>query len=139
LLAAGGAVLLAGCGADAEPPPPDAELLGAVLAYERALASAYERVPGRVGRELGARADALATRLAAAGARPAAPPDGDEPLGLERGCMAATLTAIGLLRDASARDLAADAMTASAQHAAILLDRAGRDPLETPFPDGRAT
>jgi hypothetical protein len=52
--------------------------------------------------------------------------------------MTAALTAIGFLRSPAARDLAADAMTASAQHAALLLDRAGRDPLETPFPDGRA-
>jgi hypothetical protein len=140
LFAAGGAgLLLAGCGADAEPPPSDAELLGAVLAYETALVRAYAGVPGRVGSQLGARAAALATRLGAAGAGAAAAPDGDEPLDLERGCMAAAVAAIGVLRDAGARDLAAGAMIASAQHAAILLDRAGRDPLETPFPDGRAT
>jgi hypothetical protein len=138
LLAAGGAGLLAtaGCGADAEPPPSDASLLGAVLRYERALVRAYEDVPGRLGRELGARAAGLESRLRQAGAT-TSPLATGEPLELERGCMTATLTAIGFVRSTAARDLAADVMTTSAQHAAILLERLGRDPLETPFPDGR--
>ena len=140
---AGAGVLLAGCGADAEPPPSDAALLGDVLVFERALVRAYARVPGRLGRELGARAADLEERLRAAGAgtrEDLAPPGGDPleaALTLERRCMGATLAAIGLTRTAARRDVAADAMTTSAQHAALLLGRLGRDPLETPFPDGR--
>jgi hypothetical protein len=143
LFAAGGAgILIAGCGADAEPPPSDAALLGGILVFERALVRAYARVPARLGRELGTRAAGLESRLRAAGAssREDLPADGnplEAALALERRCMGATLAAIGSAREPAHRDLAAEVMTAAAQHAAILLDRLGRDPLETPFPDGR--
>ena len=139
LVAAGAGVLLAGCGADAEPPPPDDELLGAVAAFERSLVRAYARVPGRLGRVLGERAAELERRLGRPGAD-VTPPQGDPleaALTLERRCMGACVAAIGDVREPTHRALAADAMTASAEHAAILLERLGRDPLESPFPDGR--
>ena len=57
LLAAGavGGLALAGCGAPDDEPPPDAELLAPSLAAALALVDAYERIGGRLGRELGAR------------------------------------------------------------------------------------
>ena len=77
LLAAGaGGLVVAGCGAPEEPPP-DAELLAPSLAAALALADAYERAGGRIGRALAAREREHAERCArgrAAGARaPAAP------------------------------------------------------------------
>ena len=71
LLAAGavGGLALAGCGAPDDEPPPDAELLAPSLAAALALADAYERAGGRIGRELGARERGHAERLRGAGAR----------------------------------------------------------------------
>jgi len=142
LVAAGAGVLVAGCGA-AEPIPPDAELLGPVLASERALVDAYARVEGRLGRELAARARDHAERLARAGAGPASGPaaPGGDPvdaaLALQRRSMRACVGAVGLVREPAGRALVAEVLTAGAQHAAILLARLGRDPLPTAFPDGR--
>jgi hypothetical protein len=145
LLAAGaGAGLLAaaGCGPP-DDPPPDAELLRAPLEAELALVEAYERVGGRLGRELGARAAEHVERLRAAGAAPAdgaAVPAGEPleaALALERRGMAAYVTAVGDVRDAGRRVLVAELLTAGAQHASLLLDRLGRDPLPSAFPDGR--
>ncbi len=80
-----------------------------MLALERALVRAYDTVPGRLGRELGARASALEARLRDAGARRRATSHrGGDPveaaLALERRCMGATLAAIGLVRTADHRD-----------------------------------
>lgn len=146
LAAAGAGVLVAGCGAR-EPIPPDAELLGPALAWERALAGAYARVPGRTGRELASRAREHAERLARAGASPSRElpvPEGEgDPLeaalALQRRSMAACVTAVGLVRAPSGRALVAEILTAGAQHAAVLLTSLGRDPLESAFPDGRTT
>jgi hypothetical protein len=145
LFAAGaGAAVLAGCVPKEEPTPSAAEALGAVVALQRGLVGAYERMPGRYGGELGARTADLADRLERAGARasgPVAPPDGDPleaALALERRALGAAVAATGALSDAASLGLAADAVTSSAQHAAILLGRLGRDPLEMPFPDGSA-
>ena len=144
LVAAGAGVLLAGCGADDEPVAPDARLLAPVLAAEAALVEAYERVPGRLGRALAARASAHAERLRAAGAAPgpagAATAGGDPleaALALQRRSMAACVAAVGVVSEPARRALVADVLTGGAEHAAILLTRLGRDPLPTAFPDGR--
>ena len=140
--AAGAGVLAAGCGAP-EAIPPDAELLGAVLALERALVGAYARVEGRAGRELAARARDHAARLERAGASAASEPPAaaDDPLAaalaLQRRSIGACLTAVGLVRAPAARALVAEVMSAGAQHAVVLRTQLGRDPLPTAFPDGR--
>jgi acyl CoA:acetate/3-ketoacid CoA transferase alpha subunit len=132
LAAAGaGALAAAGCGAPEEPPP-DAELLGRVLALELALAEIHDGA-------LAARARAAARRLGAAGAREAGGGveiAGADPLALERRVMAACVEAVGALRDDGRRILAAELLTAAAQHESVLLARAGRDPLPTAFPGG---
>jgi hypothetical protein len=145
LLAAGAGLLLAGCGAEATPaPPPDAALLAAPLALELGLAAAYGRLGGDLGRRLEARAREHVARLRAAGAaaaEPVAPAEGDAAeaaLALERRAMGAYVAAVGAVRTPARRLLAADLLTAAAQHAALLLRRLGRDPLVTAFPDGRA-
>ena len=128
LVAAGAGVLLAGCGADAEPTPPDAELLGAVAALEHALVRAYERVPGELGRDLGAAREALAAGCGTPA--PASEPPGGDPLEaaltLERRCLGAALAAIADSAQPAHRGLAADA-----DHR---LRRARRDPPRAPRP-----
>ena len=143
LLAAGVALGVAGCGAPEEPPP-DAELLAPSLAAAVALAAAYERAGGRLGRELAARERAHADRLRAAGASTGgavAAAGGGAPLqsalGLERAAMRAHVRAVGLLRSQGSRALTAELLADDAQHASLLLARFGRDPLPTAFPDGR--
>ena len=143
LLAAGAALGLVGCGAPEEPPP-DAELLAPSLAAALALATAYERAGGRVGRELAAREREHADRLRAAGAATGgavAAPGGEAPLqsalALERAAMRAHVRAVGLLRARPARSLTAELLADDARHESLLLARLGRDPLPTAFPDGR--
>jgi hypothetical protein len=141
---AGTGAALVGCGAP-EDPPADAELLGAALALEQALVAAYRRVPGRLGRELTTQAQRRAARLEQAGAASREGPstgEGDEPLAaalaLQRRAMAAYVAATGDLRTPARRVLAAELLTAGAQHAAVLTRRLGGDPLAAAFPDGRA-
>ncbi len=52
LLVAGAGLAVAGCGSQEREVPPDAELLAPSLAAALALADAYERAGGRLGREL---------------------------------------------------------------------------------------
>ena len=140
---AGAAVAVAGCGSTEKAPPPEPQLLGAIAAPLRALPAVYEQVPGTVGGELGQRVADLLVRLERAGARESDPieaPGGDPleaALALEQRALAAAVTATGELRADAASALAAQAVIATAQHAAILRGRLGRDPLEVPFPDGR--
>ena len=70
LLLAGAGLVVAGCGAPEEPPP-DAELLAPSLAAALALADAYERAGGRIGRELAARERGHVERCAARARGPA--------------------------------------------------------------------
>jgi hypothetical protein len=140
--AGGAALLAAGCGAPAEPPP-DADLLAPSLAASLALASAYDALGGKLGRELGAREREHADRLRAAGARagakaPAKPPGTplEALLGLEEAAMRAHVYAVGLVRDLRTRAVAAELLSADAQHASALLLRLHRDPLPNAFPDG---
>ena len=142
LVAAGAGVLLVGCGADAEPRPADAELLGAVLALERALVARLRAVPGALGRDLGAARERRSRRACATPAlrrrMPFAPGSGVEAaLSWSAAAWAPRSPRSGSCARPAIVTLTADAMKASAQHAAILLDRLGRDPLETAFPDGR--
>jgi len=142
-LAAGAALGLAGCGAPEEPPP-DAELLAPSLAAALALAGAYERAGGRIGRALAAREREHARRLRAAGARPgaAAPeaPDG-EPLRaalvLERAAMRAHVHAVGLVRAPRTRSLSAELLADDARHELALRERLGLGGTPSAFPDGR--
>ena len=143
LLTAGAALALAGCGAP-EQPPADAELLAPSLAAALALAAAYERAGGRLGRELAAREREHAERLRAAGAAaggPAPAAAGGTPLeaalALERAAMRAHVRAVGLVRARRVREVTAEVLAEDARHASLLLARLGRDPLPTAFPDGR--
>ena len=139
---AGGALLAAGCGAPAEPPP-DADLLAPSLAAALSLASAYDALGGKLGRQLAAREREHAARLRAAGARPGAKAPATPPgapleslLGLEEAAMRAHVNAVGLVRDLRTRALAAELLSADAQHASALLVRMHRPPLPNAFPDG---
>src|SRR5688572_17671970 len=73
LSGAGAGLVLAGCGAPDDEPPPDAELLAPSLAAAVALTGAYERAGGRLGGDLAAREREHAGRLREAGAREGAP------------------------------------------------------------------
>jgi len=143
LLAAGAGLALAGCGSQEHERPPDAELLAPSLAAALALADAYERAGGRLGRDLAEREREHAERLRAAGARGGAPapeaPGGrpiEAALALEQAAMRAHVHAVGLVRSGN-RGLVAELLADDARHATELLGRLGRDPLPTAFPDGR--
>jgi hypothetical protein len=144
LLAAGAGLALAGCGNEVKAPPPDADLLAPSLAAALALASAYERAGGRLGRELAARERDHAQRLRDAGARDGAraPDAPDAPplevaLALEQAAMRANVHAVGLVRARGARELTAELLADDARHAVQLRDRLGLGELTTSFPDGR--
>ena len=143
LLLAGAGLVVAGCGAPEEPPP-DAELLAPSLAAALALADAYERAGGRIGRALGARERAHVARLRGAGARPGAraPSAGagealDGALRLEQAALRAHVQAIGLVRALPTRTLLAELMADGARHTLILRDKVGGSSIPTAFPDGR--
>ena len=142
LLAAGAMLSLAGCGAPDEPPS-DADLLAPSLAAALALASAYERAGGRIGRALAAREREHAQRLRAAGARDGAraPAASGGPfeaaLALEQAALRAHVRAVGLVRALPARTLAADLLAADARHVMVLRELLGLDGLPSAFPDGR--
>jgi hypothetical protein len=145
LLVAGAGLAIAGCGAEAERPrPSDADLLAPSLAAALALAAAYERAGGRLGRELAARERDHAERLRRAGAQPGAAepesPDGpplEAALALEQAAMRAHVHAVGLVRANGARSLAAELLADDARHVTQLRERLGRPVLTTAFPDGR--
>jgi hypothetical protein len=144
LLVAGAGLLAAGCGKAEEEPPPDDELLAPSLAAALALASAYERAGGRLGRELAARERDHAQRLRDAGARDGAEapetPDGPPlqvALSLEQAAMRANVHAVGLVRARGARALTADLLADDARHVVQLRERLGLGGLTTAFPDGR--
>ena len=143
LLGAAAVLGLAGCGAPEEPPP-DAELLAPSLAAALALAGAYERAGGRIGRALAAREREHADRLRAAGARAGAKapeaPDGaplEAALALEQAAMRAHVRAVGLVRALPARTLTAELLADDARHVTVLRERLGLVGLAGAFPDGR--
>jgi hypothetical protein len=140
---AGAGLVVAGCGAPEEPPP-DAELLAPSLAAALALAGAYERAGGRVGRELAGRAQGHVRRLRDAGAKAGAlapRPGVGEPLegavALERAALRAHVHAVGLVRRLPTRTLLAELMADSARHLLVLRSEVGGTSIPTPFPDGR--
>jgi hypothetical protein len=140
---AGAGLVMAGCGAP-EDPPPDAELLAPSLAAALALAGAYERAGGPIGRTLAAREREHAERLRAAGARagakPSAEPDGaplEVALALEQAALRAHVRAVGLVRALPARTLAAELLADDARHVTVLRERLGLAGLAGAFPDGR--
>ena len=144
LSGAGAGLVLAGCGAPDDEPPPDAELLAPSLAAAVALTGAYERAGGRLGGELAAREREHAGRLREAGARAGAPapedpggPPLEAALALEQAAMRAHVHAAGLVRAPAARALTAELLADAARHAVQLRERLGRAPLTTAFPDGR--
>ena len=144
LLVAGAGLALAGCGNEQSEPPPDADLLAPSLAAALALAAAYERAGGRLGRELAARERDHAQRLRDAGARTGAEapeaPDGpplEVALALEQAAMRAHVHAVGLVRARGARTLTAELLADDARHAVQLRDRLGLGELTASFPDGR--
>jgi len=143
LLLAGAGLVVAGCGAPEEPPP-DAELLAPSLAAALALADAYERAGGRIGRELGARERGHVERLRGAGARAGAraPAAGagaplEGALRLEQAALRAHVQAIGLVRALPTRTLLAELMADGARHTLILRDKVGGSSIPSAFPDGR--
>jgi prophage DNA circulation protein len=148
LLGAGalGALALAGCGDRSASPPRggDPAVLGTVLAVQRALAGAWERVDPAVAEKLHGHVAALQEAGAAPGR--AAPADvqravarvhgsGDRAalLEAEKGAGAALLSALPQVRGASARELVMSLYAAGAQHASLLLIDLGRDPLPDAF------
>ena len=145
LLLAGAGLAVAGCGSQEQVPPPDAELLAPSLAAALALAEAYERAGGRVGRTLAARERDHAERLRAAGARGGArkptPGGGNQPLdgavALERAALRAHVHAVGLVRELPSRTLLAELMADDAQHLLVLRGEIGGTSIPTAFPDGR--
>jgi len=144
LLAAGAGLALAGCGDTEREPPPDVDLLAPSLAAALALAAAYERAGGRLGRALAARERDHAQRLREAGARDGADapdaPDGpplEAALALEQAAMRAHVHAVGLVRARGARALTAELLADDARHVVQLRDRLGLGGLTTSFPDGR--
>jgi hypothetical protein len=143
LAGAGAGLAVAGCGSQEREVPPDAELLAPSLAAALALADAYERAGGRLGRDLAAREREHAERLRAAGARAGAPapeapggPPLEAALALEQAAMRAHVHAVGLVRGGNRR-LVAELLADDARHATELRWRLGRDPFPTAFPDGR--
>ena len=145
VLLAGAGLALAGCGAPDDEPPPDAELLAPSLAAALALADAYERAGGWVGRTLAARARGHVRRLRAAGARDGArkptPGGGNEPLvgavALEQAALRAHVHAVGLVRALPSRTLLAELMADGARHLLVLRGDVGGSAIPTAFPDGR--
>jgi hypothetical protein len=144
LLAAGGAVLLAGCGKPAAPAAPADVLEDALRAQESAL-NAYRglRAPAPVP-ELASRAHARVNALLSAvrsmnGTPPTAPaqvgtPTLETALEAERRALQATVAAVGRTTDRRVRAVLADAIASSAQNEAQLAQLLGRDPLANPFP-----
>ena len=136
---------LAGCGAPDDEPPPDADLLAPSLAATLALADAYERAGGRVGRTLAAREREHVRRLRDAGARSGAraptPGVAGEPLegalALERAALRAHVHAVGLVRALPSRTLLAELMADRARHLLVLRGEVGGTSIPTAFPDGR--
>jgi hypothetical protein len=144
LLLAGAGLAVAGCGATDDEPPPDAELLAPSLAAALALAGAYERAGGRIGRALASREREHAERLRAAGARAGArrpAPAGGAPLEgavtLERAALRAHVHAVGLVRALPSRSLLAELMADDARHLLVLRGEVGGTPIPSAFPDGR--
>ena len=143
LLGAAAVLGLAGCGAPEEPPP-DADLLAPSLAAALALADAYERAGGRIGRQLAAREREHAERLRAAGAAGDAArlqvPGGaplEAALALEQAALRAHVHAVGLVRAPGARSLAAALLADDARHVTVLRGRLGLAEPASAFPDGR--
>ena len=145
LLVAGAGLAVAGCGAPDDDVSPDAELLAPSLAAALALADAYERAGGRVGRTLAASERDHVRRLRAAGARGGArkptPGVGSEPLdgavALERAALRAHVHAVGLVRALPSRTLLAELMADGARHLLVLRGEVGGTAIPTAFPDGR--
>ena len=141
---AGAGLVVAGCGAPEEPPP-DAELLAPSLAAALALAGAYERAGGRIGRALAAREREHAERLRAAGARRArgrrtrrAGAPLEAALALEQAAMRAHVRAVGLVRALPARSAhRASCWPTTPRHVTLLRERLGLAGLPSAFPDGR--
>jgi hypothetical protein len=144
LLAAGGAVLLAGCGKPAGPPAA-ADVLDEALRAQQGAFNAYEglRAPAPVP-QLAARAHARVDALLAAvrsmhGTPSTAPaqlgtPTLETALEAERRALQATVAAVGRTTDRRVRALLADAIASSAGNEAQLAQLVGRDPLANPFP-----
>ena len=128
-----------------EEPPPDAELLAPSLAAALALAGAYERAGGRIGRALAAREREHADRLRAAGARRAreapAAPDGaplEAALALEQAALRAHVRAVGLVRALPApRARRPSCWPTTRATSTVLRERLGLAGLPSAFPDGR--
>jgi hypothetical protein len=144
LVAAGAGVLLAGCGREERAGPTEADVLSRALAFELALAGAFDRIPGVVVSGHGEQIARLEAALRAAGGagrpEPADVPRGEPgtaALELVRGAMAAYVDAVGRTPDAGRRAAIARLLTDAAGREAALLMATGRDPLASAFADGR--
>jgi hypothetical protein len=145
LLAAGGALLLAGCG---KPPsgtvaPTDA-LEGALRAQAGAF-GAYEGLRGpkpvsSLASRAHARVNALLAAVRSRHGTPTTPPATpgtptlETALDAEHRALQATVAAVGKTTDHAVRALLADAIVSNARSEAQLLQLLGRDPLANPFP-----
>lgn len=148
LLAAGGAALLAGCGAAKDRGDSQTELLASQLAPEQAVVEAYAGLRGREVQRLHARARArtasLERALRAAGGTPPGPAMHSGTASLqgaldaETGALQAHVAAVGRTRDRALRQLLGELIVSSAASQALVERLLGQDPLATAFP-GEAT
>jgi hypothetical protein len=148
LLAAGGAVLLTGCGAKQDAGETGAQLLTQQLEAQQAVVEAYAGLRGREVARLHARARArvatLERALRAAGGTPpganmhAGSASLQAALDAETGALQAHVAATGRTRDKAVRSLLGELIASTAASQALVERLLGQDPLATAFP-GAAT
>jgi hypothetical protein len=142
---AGGAALVAGCGADEAPAAPASEVLARQLAAAQGVVAAYgslstpAEVPALARRARG-REQQLESAVSAAGGTPpaassaAAAPSVERALAAQRAALAAHVAAIGAIRAPATLELLTGLVVDSAADEAALAALLGRDPLANPFP-----
>jgi hypothetical protein len=146
LLAGGGAVLLAGCGAQKETVVAPSDLLGRSLRAETRVAAAYATLDGserarvaRLAANAGARRQSLRAAFESAGgtSAPAVAASGGglgAVLRAEQAALRAHVAGVGLTTDQKLRDLLAGLVAGSAANAAALMALVSPQPVYVAFP-----
>jgi hypothetical protein len=127
LLGGGAAILAAGCGKDrATEPPPATQVMLRELTAERALAADLQNesgLPGQISDRAGARADKLASTIAARGGNPHDAPEGrGDPSAAPKHAQAALEAHVAALPSLAGdlREMGAQFVAESAADAALL-------------------